>query len=303
MAVECFGKEDEKASSRGVTCLNNLRLRAYGKINLSLDVLGLRPDGYHELSSVMQSIGLADDLVFRPNTSGEINFDCTDPALAGEDNLVVKAARLLKERFGVARGVDIHLVKKLPVAAGLGGGSSDAAVTLQALNYLWDLGLPLSHLVALGRELGADVPFCLVGGTALAQGIGERLTILPPLPRLWLVLVKPGIGLTAGEVYRRWDELEYRTDGYTAGVLRAIERGDREQLLQAMGNDLERVVRGLVPEVVQIFRELADGGAARALVSGSGPTVLGFVESEEEAAALCRKLSRKYPEVYVTHTI
>lgn len=303
MAVECFGKETPGVSSGGAIFLNAWQWPAYGKINLSLDVLARRPDGYHELSSVMQSIHLADELVFRPNTSGAINFSCSDPALAGEDNLVVKAARLLKERFGLNAGVDIHLVKKLPVAAGLGGGSSDAAVTLKALNHLWGLELPLSHLVALGRELGADVPFALVGGTALAQGIGERITILPPVPRLWLVLVKPSVGLRAGEVYRRWDEGRYRSGEFTAGVLKALERGDRKELLQALGNDLERVVQALVPEVAVIMRELAEAGVAKALVSGSGPTVLGFVESETQAAALCRELSRKYPEVYCTHTI
>ncbi|HHW06851.1 MAG TPA: 4-(cytidine 5'-diphospho)-2-C-methyl-D-erythritol kinase [Clostridia bacterium] len=283
--------------------MSGLKLPACGKINLSLDVLARRADGYHELSSVMQSIGLADELCFQLNLAGDVNFECTDPGLAHGENLVVKAARLLKERFGVDRGVDIHLRKKLPVAAGLGGGSSDAAVTLKALNHLWGLGLSISHLVSLGRELGADVPFCLLGGTALAQGIGETITILPPVPRLWLVLVKPAVGLRAGQVYRRWDELQYRTNRYTPGVLKAIDQGDREQVLQAVGNDLERVVRSLVPEVEEILRKLVEAGAAKAMVSGSGPTVLGFVETREQAAALCRKLSNAYPEVYFTHTI
>lgn len=283
--------------------MTGLCLPAYGKINLSLDVLGLQAGGYHRLSSVMQSIKLSDELIFNLNPSREINFTCTDPSLANEENLVVKAARLLQERFGVDQGVDIHLIKKLPVQAGLGGGSSDAAVTLRALNFLWQLGLSTSSLISLGRQLGADIAFCLVGGTVLAQGIGEKLTILPPAPELWVVLVKPDVGLSAGQVYRYWDELKCDSGKYTPGVLKSIENGDRQDLMQAMGNDLEEAVRLLVPEVEDILQELQQAGAVKAMVSGSGPTVLGFVERQEEAKALAEKLRSKYSEIHITHTI
>lgn len=283
--------------------MTGLCLPAYGKINLSLDVLGLRADGYHQLSSVMQSIKLSDELIFHLNSSGEINFTCTDPNLANEGNLVVKAARLLQERFGVEQGADIHLIKKLPVQAGLGGGSSDAAVTLRALNYLWKLGLSTSNLISLGSQLGADIAFCLVGGTVLAQGIGEKITILPPAPELWVVLVKPGVGLSAGQVYRSWDYLKCATGRFTPGVLKSIDQGDRQQLMKAMGNDLEMVVKSLVPEVEDILQKLQQEGAVKAMVSGSGPTVLGFVERQEEAEALAEKLRSKYSQIYITHTI
>lgn len=283
--------------------MTGLSVPAYGKINLSLDVLGLQADGYHQLSSVMQSIKLSDELIFSLNSSGEINFTCTDPNLANEENLVVKAARLLQERFGVDQGADIHLIKHLPVQAGLGGGSSDAAVTLRALNYLWKLGLSTSSLISLGSQLGADIAFCLVGGTVLAQGIGEKIAILPPVPELWMVLVKPDVGLSAGQVYRCWDDLRSETGNYTPGVLESIAKGDRQQLLQTMGNDLEKAVMLLAPEVQDILRELQEAGAAKAMVSGSGPTVMGFVEGRAAAEAIAEKLRTKFSEIFITHTI
>lgn len=283
--------------------MTSLRLQAWGKINLSLDVLHLRPDGYHELATVMQSIKLADNLTFHLNNSGQIRLECDNPELATDDNLVVKGARLLQERFCPDRGVDIFLEKKLPVAAGLGGGSSDAAVTLKALNYLWDLGLSTSALVSLGSQLGADVPFCLVGGTVLARGIGEQLTLLKPAPKSWLVLVKPVSGLSAGAVYKHWDCRGWQSKNYTPGVVEALEKGDPHSLAAAAGNDLERAVVSLQPEVEEIREELLDRGALKAMVSGSGPTVVGFVTSEEQGVILARDLKNKYHEVYVTHTI
>ena len=283
--------------------MTGLRLKAWGKINLSLDVLHLRPDGYHQLATVMQSIGLADSLTFQLNDSGRIRLDCNYPQLANDDNLVVRGAKLLQERFCPEQGVDIYLEKKLPVAAGLGGGSSDAAATMKALNYLWGLDLSTSALISLGSKLGADVPFCLVGGTALAQGIGDELSLLKPAPKIWLVLVKPATGLSAGEVYKHWDALGWDSNNYTPGVIKALERGDIHFLAEAVGNDLERAVVSLQPEVEEIRQEMLERGALKAMVSGSGPTVVGFVASEEQGIRLAKGLWNKYPEIHVTYTV
>lgn len=283
--------------------MTGLRLKAWGKINLSLDVLHLRPDGYHQLATVMQSIGLADSLTFQLNDSGRIRLDCNYPQLANDDNLVVRGVKLLQERFCPEQGVDIYLEKKLPVAAGLGGGSSDAAATMKALNYLWGLDLSTSALISLGSKLGADVPFCLVGGTALAQGIGDELTLLKPAPKIWLVLVKPATGLSAGEVYKHWDALGWDSNNYTPGVIKALERGEIHFLAEAVGNDLERAVVSLQPEVEEIRQEMLERGALKAMVSGSGPTVVGFVASEEQGIRLAKGLWNKYPEIHVTYTV
>lgn len=284
--------------------MTGITLTAYGKINLSLDVLHLRADGYHELATVMQSIALGDSLAFQVNDTGNVNLECNRPELANSENLVVKGARLLRERYCPERGVDILLEKRLPVAAGLGGGSSDAAATLKALNHLWGLGLSTSSLIVIGAELGADVPFCLVGGTVLAQGIGDKLTLLKPAPTLWLVLVKPPGGLRAGEVYQCWDAGKWESSHYTPGVLAALEGGAPPyRLLQKVGNDLERAVKSLLPEAEEIEQDLLQGGALKAMVSGSGPTIIGFVADEEQAIKLANSLSNKYPEVHVTHTI
>lgn len=287
-----------------IEALVSIRLPAYGKINLSLDVLGLRDDGYHELATVMQSIALADELTFTVNDSDEINLTCSQDTLTtGPDNLVVKAATLLRQRYGIAKGVDIHLQKNIPVAAGLGGGSSDAGATLKALNHLWGLNLTMSNLLVLASQLGADVPFTLVSGTALAQGFGEQLTLLPPVPVFWLVLVKPPQSLGAGQVYNAWDQGGWQSRNYTAAVLQAIKTQNKEDLINSLGNDLERPVEGILPLVQEIKDDLLNKGALTAMVSGSGPTVMGICSEEEEATILARNLSDHYEEIYITHTI
>lgn len=281
-----------------------LKLPAYGKINLSLDIVGLRSDGYHELSSVMQSIKLADWLTFQADDSGKISFGSSSTDLPlNEDNLVIKVAKFLQKQFCPQKGVKIYLEKILPIGAGLGGGSSDAATTMKALNYLWGLGLTTSHLVALGSQLGADIPFNLVGGTAWARGIGEKLTILPPISKTSLILVKPPFSLGAGEVYQYWDQ-EYGGSGqYSSALLEALKKGDQEQMIYAMGNDLEKAVLHLAPQVGDIIKEMQSLGVIKAMVSGSGPTVIGVVKDEKQGQSLAAYFHKFYQEVYVTNTI
>lgn len=294
----------EKQKNGEILSLTKLTLPAYGKINLSLDVLALRSDGYHELATVMQSIKLADYLTFDINGTGQINLTTSKPDLpTGQDNLVVRAARLLQERFAIDRGIDIFLQKAIPIAAGLGGGSSDAATTMRALNCLWGLGLTTSNLIALGSELGADVAFSLVGGTVLAQGIGDKLTLLPPVSQLWLVLVKPDSSLRAGDVYQEWDRRKWTTNSYTPELLRILETNCPRQLPLSFGNDLERAVITLAPEVEDILQELRCRGAINYLVSGSGPTVFGIVKDEGGAIVIAEYFRQRYRDVYVASTI
>ncbi len=284
--------------------MTKLRLPALGKINLSLDIMGLREDGYHELSSVMQSIELADWLTVEANNSGEIKLTCTSPALSlGDDNLIIKAAKLLQKHFCPEKGAEIYLEKHLPIGAGLGGGSSDGAATMKALNYLWNLNLTTSDLVALGAQLGADIPFTLIGGTAWAEGIGERLTILPPAPRLLLVLVKPAASLGAGEVYHYWDQNFGISNCSTPQVLAALEKGEQKQLVLSMGNDLEKAVLELTPEVQKIIEQMYALGVVKALVSGSGPIVIGVVKDEHQGIIIKDHFLRYYDEVFFTGTI
>lgn len=303
----CAACKNESIDFKGflfLTDLTKLRLPAYGKINISLDITGLRPNGYHELSSVMQSIQLADWLTFKINDTGEVRLSSQSISLPlGDDNLIVRAARLLQEQLCPKKGVEIGLEKILPIGAGLGGGSSDAAVTMRALNYLWGLGLTTSTLIALGVQLGADIPFNLIGGTAWARGVGEKLTILPPAPKMPLVLVKPPISLSAGEVYQYWDQKFTVSGQYTTEVLEALEKGDKTQLALSMGNDLEKAVIELAPQVGGIISKMQAFGVAKAMVSGSGPTVIGIVKDKQQGIILTNYFLNHYEEVYLTNTI
>lgn len=285
--------------------MENLTLNAYAKINLTLDVLGSRPDGYHQVETVMQSISLADVLHFKQ--APDLRLTCSDASLpTDERNLAFKAALLLKERYGVSQGAEIHIEKNIPVAAGLGGGSSDAAMTLWGLNLLWDLRLTAGELLTLAGEIGSDVPFALIGGTLLARGRGERLTTLSPLPKLWLVLVKPQVAVSTKEIYGKWDELAGPVKAFsflTPKLVKALERGQLNLILAFLGNHLEEVTTQLYPEVAEIKEKLLKNGAKRAIMSGSGPTVYGIMEGKEAALAAQEQLKKQYAQVYVAHTL
>ncbi len=256
--------------------------RAHAKINLVLDVAGTRPDGYHELETIMQTVTLCDLLEITP--ASEIELHVTGAELpAGPGNLAYQAADLLRSRTGYPGGARIKLLKRIPPAAGLAGGSADAAAVLRGLNEVWDLGLPLDELASLGAVLGSDVPFCLHGGTALARGRGEIITPLPDLPPLGVVLVKPSFGVSTAEIYRRYDAMggAFRAD--CRGMLAALDRGDLGGVLACMGNALEPVTMSLFPEIGAIKNLLAAAGARGVLMSGSGPTVFGIFSNYAEA--------------------
>ena len=255
-------------------------IHCYAKINLTLEILGKRADGFHEVRSVMQTIGLADRLEI--TAADELSFACSDPALATPDNLVYRAARLLREAFSVRAGAALKLDKRIPVAAGLGGGSSDAAGAIIALNRLWNLHLSLTDMQTLAAGLGSDVPFFLTGGTALATGRGERITPLPPLPTHWVVLVLPPTTLGTASVYNAVVPSDYTAGVVTADTVAAAHHG--ALLRQSRWhNALARPARALTPEVQAAQAALLKAGAPHAHVSGSGPTV--FTVCRDEAAA------------------
>ncbi|MGB9791476.1 MAG: 4-(cytidine 5'-diphospho)-2-C-methyl-D-erythritol kinase [Thermacetogeniaceae bacterium] len=279
--------------------MEELRLRAFAKVNLTLDVGGLRPDGYHEIHSVMQTISLADELLFF-RTEGGIAVECDSPEVpAGEGNLAWRALSLLADRL--PGGVRLEIRKRIPVAAGLGGGSSDAAAALKGANALYALGLAEQELLSLAAAVGSDVPFFILGGTVEARGRGEVVRRLPPLPSLWLVLAKPGCGVSTREVYSA-----YRPgfgENRTPLLLAALERGDEEGVLAALGNDLERVTARLCPAVGMLKERLVELGALKAVMTGSGPAVYGVFPGEREARLAAERLRSDCPAVFVCKTV
>ncbi|WP_174734812.1 4-(cytidine 5'-diphospho)-2-C-methyl-D-erythritol kinase [Mesobacillus harenae] len=257
-----------------------LLIKAPAKINLSLDVLHKRPDGYHEVEMIMTTIDLADRIELSLNHSNQIIINSHNRFVPDDQrNLAYQAALLLKNRFRVKKGVNITIEKTIPVAAGLAGGSSDAAATLRGLNKLWDLGLSLEELAELGAEIGSDVSFCVYGGTALAKGRGEIITKLPPPPTCWVVLAKPFIGVSTAEVYRRLNINDVHHPD-TNEMINAIKANDFGGVCKNLGNVLEEVTLPLHPEVAQIKDQMSRFGADAVLMSGSGPTVFGLVEHD-----------------------
>ncbi|MFG1736364.1 4-(cytidine 5'-diphospho)-2-C-methyl-D-erythritol kinase [Paenibacillus sp. 843] len=278
--------------------------KAPAKINLMLDVLHKRPDGFHEVEMVMTMIDLADrlemseqkrDTIIITSQAGYIPLD--------EKNLAFQAARLIKERYDVKKGVHIHLDKKIPVAAGLAGGSSDAAATLRGLNRLWGLGIPQQELLALGAELGSDVPFCVTGGTALATGRGEILTPIPNPPQCWVIVAKPPINVSTAEVYGRLRSEQIQRHPSAERMVEALTQGSFQQMCQSLGNVLEEVTLRMHPEVQQLKEGMLKLGADGALMSGSGPTVFGLVSKESKVARIYNGLRGFCKEVYAVRLL
>lgn len=263
--------------------MNDYRIKAYAKINLGLDVLRRRPDGYHEVKMIMQSIRLCDELTLE-RTAGGITL-ITDsaelPAL--EDNLICKAAKLMFETYHIPGGVHIHLQKSIPIAAGMAGGSADAAATLKGVSRLFDLEIPIDRLMELGVAIGADVPYCIMGGTALAEGIGEKLTPLAPAPDFYILVAKPDINVSTAQVYQQLDVTDIKKHPDISGMARAIESGSLQGILDRMGNVLETVTIPAYPVIDSIKHRMRELGAVNSMMSGSGPTVFGIFLSEQMA--------------------
>lgn len=267
--------------------------RAYAKINIGLDVLRRRADGYHEVKMIMQTVDIYDELVLerRKEPGIELRMDNSDLP-SGGDNLICRAADLLFREKKITEGVNISLTKRIPIAAGMAGGSADAAAALRGLNELFDMGYSLKELQALGVGLGADIPYCLAGGTMLSEGIGEILTPLPAPAAAHLVIAKPDINVSTAFVYGNLhaDRLAWHPD--IDGMIAALQKGDLDGITGRLGNVLETVTVKAHPVIEQIKELLRKQGAENALMSGSGPTVFGIFKEKETAARAAEAVER-----------
>lgn len=266
--------------------MNSIQVKAYGKINLGLDVIRKREDGYHEVSMIMQSVDLYDSLTIKRHGDGKIKLRTNLPWLpVDRRNIIYKATELFRETLHIKEGIHITLEKQIPVAAGIAGGSSDAAATLKGLNLLFNTELSEEDLKKLGVKLGADVPYCIQLGTAMSEGIGEILTPLKPIPDCYILLVKPDISVSTRYVYEHLDLSGGISHPDIQGMLNAINQGDLKQLSSLMDNILQSVTIKEYPVIEEIKERMMERGALISLMSGSGPTVFGIYDSLSVAQA------------------
>lgn len=283
--------------------MDSIRLKARAKINLGLDVLGKREDGYHEVRMVMQTIGIYDRLILTKIPEEEIRITSNLAFLpVNENNLIYKAIKLLKDEYHFPGGVSVDLNKFIPVAAGMAGGSTDAASTMFGVNRLFGLNLSMGKMMELGVRLGADVPYCVMRGTALAEGIGEKLTRITPVPHMWILIAKPQINVPTRLVYEQLDMGGIQKHPDIDGIIRAIEAQDVVRIAQSMGNVLENVTVPLYPVIETIKQDMLSHGAINAMMSGSGPTVFGIFPDEQTTLACQAFLKEKGDarQVYIT---
>lgn len=276
---------------------------APAKINLTLDTLYKRDDGYHEVEMIMTTIDLSDRLSFEKRNDSRIVLKVDETFIPSDDrNLAYRAALLMKETYQIKQGVTITLEKNIPVAAGLAGGSSDAAATMRGMNRLFELNRSLDELSELSAAIGSDVPFCVYGTTALCKGRGEILEILPKTPSAWVIVAKPQAGLSTPEIYGGLD-LSQPFPVHTEECLKAIEENDYDALCKSLSNRLEPVSMQLQPEIAKIKTNMLNNGADGALMSGSGPTVYGFAQRERQARHIFNAVSGCCNDVYLVRTL
>lgn len=271
--------------------MRQVGLKAYAKINLGLDVLRRREDGYHEVRMIMQSVKLYDKLTMKKISKNEIILNTNLGYLPTNDkNLVYKAIQLMKDEFGITNGVKAELEKKIPVAAGMAGGSTDAAAALVGMDRLFHLKLPKEKLMELGARLGADVPYCVLRGTALSEGIGEILTPLKPIPPCYILIAKPGINVSTRFVYENLeaDKLPFHPD--IDGMMEAIDRGELLGITDRLSNVLETVTEKKYPIITKIKDTMMENGALNSIMSGSGPTVFGIFDNKKTAMNALEKV-------------
>lgn len=283
--------------------MDQITIRAYGKINLTLDITGKRKDGYHLLEMIMQSVDIYDTVNVKKSESNKITIKCSEGDAPSDDsNIAYKAAELMISRFEKAKAVDIDIIKMIPAGAGMAGGSSDAAAVLIAMDRLFDLGLTEDELKDMGLKLGADVPFCLKGGTVFAKGIGEDLTFLEFMP-LDLIVIKPEDSVSTDRIYKNVDinKITKRPDNKNA--VKAIKDNDKELLISSMYNVLEPVTAGFVPVISDIEKKLAGFGAVSAMMTGSGSAVFGIFDDEDIMNNAYTELLKIYENVYMTKTV
>lgn len=276
-------------------------LEAYAKINWSLDITGVREDGYHYMDMLMQPVSLADEITLEPASSLSISTGGWPPSRADESNLAYRAALALKNASGYPGGVSIHVQKRIPIGAGMGGGSADAAGVLYGLNRLWNTGLTNEELEKLGLTLGADVPFCLRGGLTRTTGIGESLQSCDYQYNYWLIVIQPCPGLSTARVFSLWKQ-DSCVHPDTDKALHALETGSLDLLCSSIGNVLQPVSETLRPEIAKCCSDLKTEGAQTALMTGSGSAVFGVFRSARDARKAFEKLSSRYKTVFLCHT-
>ena len=278
----------------------SLELKALAKINLGLDVLGRRENGYHDVRMVMQTIYLYDNVTLNKTEEAGIQLKTNLSYLpVDENNIAYKAAKMLIEEFNIQEGVEIILDKHIPVAAGMAGGSSNAAAVLVGMNRLFGLGLSQQELKDRGVKLGADVPYCIMRGTVLAEGIGEILTPLAPMPKCFILVAKPGIGVSTKTVYEKLDAKEIEEHPDIDGVIAGLEEGDLKKIATSMGNVLENVTIPDYPIIEDIKNVMKEEGALNAMMSGSGPTVFGIFDDRK----LAKQAGQKIKELELTKQV
>ena len=265
-----------------------MKISAMSKVNLGLDVLRRRDDGYHEVRMIMQTLKLCDELYSEETQKKEISIVCNSENLeCDENNLIYKAARLIMDEAGIDRGLDIRLKKNIPIAAGMAGGSSDAAATLVALNKMFDIDFDIAKLKEMGVKIGADVPYCIEGGTQLSEGIGEKLTRLKDAPQCFVVVAKPHIGVSTKYVYENLHVETIKTHPNIDAMLKGIDAGDLIEISSHMENILENVTEKKYPVIAMLKSKLKSMGALNSLMSGSGPTVFALFDDRDKADKAC----------------
>lgn len=285
--------------------MKTLEVKAHAKINLTLDITGRLENGYHTVCMVMQSVDLHDDVRITRNTSGRITLSCNRPYVPRDArNLAVRAAGLFYEESGLpCEGLHIDLLKRIPVAAGLAGGSTDAAAVLRAMNTLYGTNFTCDRLCTMGLRLGADVPYCLRGGTMLAEGIGEVLTQLPSAPQCWAVLCKPPFSVSTASVYAQMDSAELTVRPDTNGMLAALAAGDYAGVCHRLYNVMEAVTADRHAEIGHIKDVLLSHGADGAVMSGSGPTTYGLFSDRDQAEQAYRMLKKEFFDTHLTQLL
>ena len=280
-----------------------MKTKAYAKINISLDIVGKREDGYHLLEMIMQAVDMYDEIEVEAAKEG-ISIYCNKPYVpTDERNLAYKAAKIFMQHFKINSGVKINIIKNIPVSAGMAGGSTDAAAVLKLCNKIFNVNASDEVLMELGLKLGADIPYCIKGGTALCKGIGEDITILKPFKDKILVVVKPPFGVSTKGVYQAFDLSKVRNHPNNAELIDAMERDDLEFVSTNMKNLLENVTLKKHKVLISIKEELRSLGAIGAMMSGSGPTIFAFFEDMYKAQLAFEKMKIKYEDTFITRTI
>ncbi len=280
-----------------------MKIKAYAKINLMLDILGRLPNGYHNLWMIMQSVSLYDTIDVEKNDSGKITLSCSKEGIPlNEKNIAHKAAVAFFEYTDITNcGIHIHIEKKIPSEAGLAGGSADGAAVIKALNEIFSAKLNDRQMCRIGKKVGADVPFCIMGGTCLAQNIGEVLSPLPDIPCCYFVLAKPKMGVSTKQAFESVDNASYIKRPDKEKMLMAAANGDFEEMLKLSANVFEQFIE--VPERVEIKKVMRQSGAKLSLMSGSGPTVYGVFENEKDAEKCAEKLKEFINDVFIAQPV